>query len=58
MAAKTKRRATNLSDRDRQSLESEVEAHEARINETVFALYGVEGLPGYVACAIGGCSSV
>ncbi|NOS99949.1 MAG: hypothetical protein HOP29_04920 [Phycisphaerales bacterium] len=33
-----------LSDRETKSLEAEVEAHEARINETVFALYGVDGL--------------
>ena len=35
-----------LSDRDRGSLESEIEAHERRIDEAVFALYGVDGLPG------------
>lgn len=34
-----------LSDRETRSLEAEVEAHEKRINETVFALYGVDGLP-------------
>ncbi len=34
-----------LSDRDRGSLESEVEAHERRIDEAVFSLYGVDGLP-------------
>jgi len=27
-------------------LESEIEAHEKRIDEAVFALYGVPGLPG------------
>jgi len=34
-----------LSDRETKSLESEVEAHERRIDESVFALYGVDGLP-------------
>ncbi len=34
-----------LSDRDRGTLESEIEAHERRIDEAVFALYGVDGLP-------------
>ena len=34
-----------LSDRETKSLEAEVEAHEKRINEAVFALYGVDGLP-------------
>lgn len=47
MAAKTKLRdgGTKLSDRDRKSLEGDVESLEARIDETVFALYGVDGLP-------------
>ena len=34
-----------LSDRETKSLEAEVEAHERRIDDAVFALYGVEGLP-------------
>ena len=34
-----------LSDRETKSLEAEVEAHEHRIDEAVFALYGLEGLP-------------
>jgi hypothetical protein len=34
-----------LSDRETQSLAAEVEAHEKRIDEAVFALYGVDGLP-------------
>jgi type I restriction-modification system DNA methylase subunit len=34
-----------LSDRERQSLEGEVESLERRIDEAVFQLYGVEGLP-------------
>jgi len=34
-----------LSDRETKSLEAEVEAHERRIDESVFALYGVDGLP-------------
>jgi type I restriction-modification system DNA methylase subunit len=34
-----------LSDRETKSLEAEVEAHEKRIDEAVFALYGVDGLP-------------
>ena len=34
-----------LSDRETRSLEGEVEAHEKRIDEAVFALYGVEELP-------------
>ena len=39
-------KSPGLSDRERGSLESEVEAHERRIDEAVFALYGVDGLPG------------
>ena len=46
MDAKTKLRSPNLSDRQRGQLESEVEAHEKRINEAVFRLYGVGILPG------------
>jgi len=34
-----------LSDRETVSLEREVEAHEKRIDDAVFALYGVEGSP-------------
>ncbi len=34
-----------LSDRETKSLEAEVEAHEKRIDEAVFALYGVDELP-------------
>jgi hypothetical protein len=34
-----------LSDRETRSLEAEVEAHEKRIDEAVFTLYGVQGLP-------------
>jgi len=34
-----------LSDRETKSLEAEVEAHEKRIDDAVFALYGVDGLP-------------
>lgn len=46
IAAKTRLRDAKLSDRDRKTLEGELESLEARINETVFALYGVTGLPG------------
>jgi len=35
-----------LSDRETKSLEAEVEAHEKRINDAVFACYGGKGLPG------------
>lgn len=45
MAAKTKLRDTKLSDRDRKTLEGEIETHEHRIDEAVFRLYGVDGLP-------------
>ncbi len=34
-----------LSDRETRSLEAEVETHEKRIDDAVFALYGVKGLP-------------
>ncbi len=34
-----------LSDRETKSLEAEVDAHERRIDDAVFALYGVDGLP-------------
>ncbi|MCG3131910.1 MAG: Type IIS restriction enzyme Eco57I [Phycisphaerae bacterium] len=39
-------RAPVLSDREIKTLESEVESHERRIDELVFQLYGVDGLPG------------
>ena len=39
-------RSAGLSDRETKSLEAEVEAHEKRIDEAVFALYGVDELPG------------
>ena len=45
MAAKTKLRDAKLSDRDRKTLEGEVESHENSIDQAVFALYGVKGLP-------------
>jgi hypothetical protein len=45
MEAKTKLRDAKLSDRERRTLEGDVENHERRINELVFRLYGVEGLP-------------
>ncbi|MBX3395263.1 MAG: hypothetical protein KF841_07830 [Phycisphaerae bacterium] len=45
MADKKKLRSLKLSDRERNQLESEVEHHEKRIDEAVFALYGVKGLP-------------
>jgi type I restriction-modification system DNA methylase subunit len=43
--AKTKLRATKLSDREKSQIESEIEANERRIDETVFRLYGVEEVP-------------
>ena len=45
MVDKVKLRDANRSDRDRTSLEREVEYYERRIDEDVFRLYGVEGLP-------------
>jgi len=45
IGAKSKLQSTNLSDRDRESLERTVEANERRIDEAVFELYGVDGLP-------------
>lgn len=45
MDAKTGLRAGNLSDREANQLKSTVEANEKRIDEAVFALYGVKGLP-------------
>lgn len=35
-----------LSDREIKQHEAAIEAHEKRIDEAVFALYGVDGLPG------------
>ena len=46
MSAKVKLRGTSLSDRERISLEGDVESYERRIDEDVFRLYGVDGLPG------------
>lgn len=43
--AKGRRKPVVLSDRDTKSLEAEIEAHEKRIDNAVFALYGVDGLP-------------
>ncbi len=45
MDAKASLLAAKLSDGEKRRLESTVEAHEKRIDEAVFALYGVEGLP-------------
>ena len=45
MGAKSKLQSSKISDRDRSSLESEVESHEHRINEAVFKLYGVSEPP-------------
>jgi hypothetical protein len=45
MDAKTKLQAAKLSDRQKTQIESEIEANERRIDETVFRLYGVEGVP-------------
>ncbi|MCE9555681.1 MAG: Eco57I restriction-modification methylase domain-containing protein [Planctomycetes bacterium] len=45
MDAKTKLQSDRLSDRDRGSLERTVESNERRIDEAVFELYGVDGLP-------------
>jgi hypothetical protein len=46
METRPKLRSEMLSDRQRVQLEREVEADECRIDEAVFALYGVDGLPG------------
>ncbi len=46
MDAKAALRQPRLSDGEKGRLDAAVEAHEKRINEAVFALYGVEGLPG------------
>jgi hypothetical protein len=45
MDVKVKLRDRLLSDRERVQLERTVDANERRIDEAVFALYGVEGLP-------------
>ena len=45
MDAKAALRRPKLSDRETRQLEAEIESHENRINEAVFALYGVPGLP-------------
>jgi len=45
MSVKVKLRDRLLSDREREQLERTVEADERRIDEAVFALYGVDGLP-------------
>lgn len=45
MQAKVKLRDDKLSDRERQSLQGDVESLERRIDEAVFRLYGVKGLP-------------
>jgi hypothetical protein len=45
MDAKVKLRDAKLSDRERKTLEGEIESHEHRIDEAVFRLYGVKGLP-------------
>ncbi|MGE3107185.1 MAG: N-6 DNA methylase [Phycisphaerales bacterium] len=46
MDAKAALRQPTLSDRETKQHEAAIEAHEDRINKAVFALYGVEGLPG------------
>ena len=38
-------KSAGLSNRETKSLEAEVETHERRIDDAVFALYGVDGLP-------------
>jgi hypothetical protein len=43
--AKSKLRDAKLSDREQRTLEGDVENHERRIDELVFRLYGVKGLP-------------
>jgi type I restriction-modification system DNA methylase subunit len=43
--AKVKLREARLSDRQRDALERDIEAHERRINEAVYRLYRVDGLP-------------
>jgi len=46
MEAKVKLRDAKLSDRQRNSLTSDVEQQEQRIDEAVFRLHGVDGVPG------------
>lgn len=46
MTAKTALRDPMLSDHEKSQLERTVETHEKRIDIDVFALYGVDGLPG------------
>ncbi|MCC6284377.1 MAG: Eco57I restriction-modification methylase domain-containing protein [Phycisphaerales bacterium] len=46
MDAKAALRRPKLSDRETKQHEAAIEAHEDRINKAVFALYGVDGLPG------------
>jgi hypothetical protein len=45
MDAKAALRRPTLSDRETRQYEGAIEAHEERINQAVFALYGVNGLP-------------
>lgn len=45
MAAKVKLRDAKLSDRERRTLEGDVENIEQRIDQAVFQLYGVDDLP-------------
>jgi hypothetical protein len=45
MDAKLKLQRSNVSDHDQNSLENDVESHERRINDAVYQLYGVKGLP-------------
>ncbi len=46
MDAKAALRQPKRSDRETKQHEAAIEAHEKRINKAVFALYGVDGLPG------------
>ncbi len=46
MESKVKLCDDKLSDRERMSLQSEVESLERRIDDAVFRLYGVKGLSG------------
>ncbi len=45
MDAKAALRQPTLSDRETKQHQAAIEAHESRINEAVFVLYGVKGLP-------------
>ena len=45
METTVKLRDAKLSYRERSSLDGEVEQHEGRIDEAVFRMYGVDGLP-------------